>query len=96
MNPFDDKSSIGIPLTPHYYFGMIRVLPVEQRKGYAKRLMNHIINSSESDDNSSGVCLSTELPENVPFYEHFGFKVTSKAKTSDFYTWCLFYSKKVR
>ena len=75
---------------------MMDVLPNEQRKGYAKRLMNHIIQLSETDDNSTGVCLSTELPENVPFYEHFGFKINSKSEVEGFYTWCMFYSNKVR
>lgn len=55
LNYFDEKSSIGIPETPHYYLGMIGVLSTEQKKGYAKRLLNHIIYLSESDENSTGV-----------------------------------------
>jgi len=92
LNYFDSKSSIGIPETPHYYLGMIGVLPTEQKKGYATKLLKHIIALSESDKNSYGICLSTELAENIPLYEHFGFKVTSKEKVEEFNTWCMFYT----
>jgi hypothetical protein len=45
---------------------------------------------SETDPGSAGVSLTTEVPENVGLYEHFGYRVVGRAPVGDFQSWSMF------
>lgn len=58
---------------PHYYLEFIAVDPDFQGKGYASRLLRGMLASL---DNKRLPCyLETNNEENIPLYEHFGFKL---------------------
>lgn len=90
MEAYDSQAGRYEPKIAHYYLGIIGVLPGHQGKGYAKFLIEKIIEVSESDPNSNGISLSTEKKENIPIYEHFGFNVTGEADIEELHTWCMF------
>lgn len=78
------------PDKPHYYVGMIGVRPSHQGKGLARPLMDEIHRMSAGDPQSAGVALTTETPDNVPFYEHFGYEVVGESRVQTLTTWTLF------
>jgi ribosomal protein S18 acetylase RimI-like enzyme len=89
---YEKMSSRAEPSTPHHFLGMIAVRPKYQGKGYARALMDAVKQISLADANSSGVCLSTEDPENVRLYEHFGYRVIAEIDIEELHSWCMFLS----
>ena len=89
---YEKMSSRGEPATPHHFLGMIAVRPEYQGKGYARVLMDAVEQISVADSHSSGVCLSTEDPENVRLYEHFGYQVIAEIDIEELHSWCMFLS----
>jgi GNAT superfamily N-acetyltransferase len=87
---YEDQSSKGEPTTMHHFLGMIGILPSYQGKGYAKHLMDAVKEIALANPESTGICLSTELPENVPMYERFGYRVISEADVGELHCWCMF------
>jgi GNAT superfamily N-acetyltransferase len=87
---YEQKSSEAEPKKPHHFLGMIGVLPEYQGKGYAAGLLRAVNEMSVADLNSTGVCLSTELAENVSLYEHFGFRIISEVDIENLHSWCMF------
>lgn len=79
------------PDAPHYHLGMIGVVREQQGLGYARRLLEAVHEMSRVDPGSSGVSLTTETPRNLPFYEHFGYRVLGHGMTPDggLTTWTL-------
>lgn len=75
---------------PHYLLGMLGVLPSRQGQGVGRLLLDHVHRISASDPESTGVCLSTEDPANVPFYERAGYVVTGEADIRGIHTWAMF------
>lgn len=55
----------------HWYLQLIGVDPEYQGKGYASRLIRGML--AGADEDGLPCYLETELEENVPIYEHFGF-----------------------
>src|SRR5262245_58485650 len=94
LEAYEEQSSKGEPRVPHHFLGMIGVHPDHQKKGYAGLLMNAVKKMASKNPDSSGVCLSTEIPENVPFYERFGYRVISEADVGELHSWCMFLSLK--
>lgn len=47
---------------------------------------------SRADPESAGVSLTTETPRNLPFYEHFGYRILGQGETPDgkLRSWTLF------
>ena len=78
----------------HHFLGMIGILPTYQGKGYSKHLMNAVKEIALANPESTGICLSTELAENVPMYERFGYRVISEADVGELHFWCMFLSLK--
>jgi GNAT superfamily N-acetyltransferase len=77
--------------SPHYYLDMIGVRRSHQGRGLARVLLEAVHEVSRSDGLSSGVRLTTERAANVPFYEHFGYRVQGHAQVGDgLETWALF------
>ena len=89
---YEKLSSRGEPSTPHHFLGMIAVRPEYQGKGYARVLMDAVKQISFADAHSSGVCLSTEDPENVRIYEHFGYRIIAEIDIEELHSWCMFLS----
>jgi len=82
------------PDAPHYHLGMLGVVREQQGLGHARRLLEAVHEMSRVDSDSSGVSLTTETPRNLPFYEHFGYRVLGHGETPDggLTTWTLFRS----
>lgn len=80
------------PSEPHFHLGMIGVVASEQGRGHARRLLDALHAMSRDDSGSSGVSLTTETPANLPFYEHFGYRVRGHGTTPDggLTSWTLF------
>jgi ribosomal protein S18 acetylase RimI-like enzyme len=58
---------------PHWYLEFIGVEPALKGTGYASKLLRPML---ERIDKEGLPCyLETQNPENIPLYEHFGFKV---------------------
>ena len=87
-----DASEPLAPAEPHYYLGMLGVIREAQGHGYARRLLDVVHAMSRAAPDSIGVSLTTETPRNLPFYEHFGYRILGRAETPDggLVTWTLF------
>ena len=76
---------------PHHHLNMIGVRRAQQRLGLARELLEAVHKVASGDPQSAGVGLTTERPENLPFYERFGYKVVGHARVGpDLETWGLF------
>jgi GNAT superfamily N-acetyltransferase len=80
------------PDEPHVHLGMIGVIREAQGRGHARTLLEAVHAMSHADPESSGVSLTTETPKNLPFYEHFGYRILGRGETPDggLVTWTLF------
>jgi ribosomal protein S18 acetylase RimI-like enzyme len=78
------------PREPHYYLGMIGVLPELQGRGLARLILDEVHALSENDPGSTGVLLTTETERNLPLYERFGYTVIGRAEVEDLISWSLF------
>lgn len=79
---------------PHHHLNMIGVRRAQQRLGLARALLDAVHRLANDDPQSAGVSLTTERPENIPFYEHFGYRVVGHTRvSSDLETWGLFRQK---
>lgn len=72
---YERESDGDAPHGMYHFLGIIGVLPERQGDGHARALIEHIIARSTAHPESTGVWLSTERAENVPFYQHLGFHV---------------------
>ena len=76
---------------PHHHLNMIGVRKAQQRRGLSRELLDAVHRLAGDDAQSTGVSLTTERPENLPFYERFGYKVVGHARLGpDLETWGLF------
>ena len=78
-------------MAPHHHLNMIGVRRAQQRLGLARQLLDAVHALAAADPQSSGVSLTTERPENIPLYEHFGYRVVGHVRLSaEAETWGLF------
>jgi GNAT superfamily N-acetyltransferase len=77
------------PNDPHYNLGMLGVRRECQGRGYARLLLDAVHEMSARDPDSTGVVLTTETPDNLPFYERFGYRVVGHAQVDELQTWTL-------
>jgi GNAT superfamily N-acetyltransferase len=76
---------------PHYHLNMIGVLKTHAGSGYGRILLDAVHELSLTDADSTGVSLNTEDENNLPLYEHFGYRVVGHVKvTEDMDTWVMF------
>lgn len=81
-------------MAPHHHLNMIGVRRAHQGIGLARDLLGGVHGIADSDDASTGVSLTTERAENVPFYEHFGYRVVGHARVGPgLETWGMFRAK---
>ncbi len=71
----------GHPSEPHWYLSTIGVAPKRQRSGLGSALMRPML--ERADNERSITYLETFRPENVPYYERFGFRVTGEDDVPD-------------
>ena len=74
------------PLEPEfdfYYLGMIGVATGHRGKGYARLIINQIVETSAKDPESNGVLLTTEREANLTYYASIGFETLGEAITGD-------------
>lgn len=90
LKAYEDKCEEMEPEPPHYYLGMIGVLPGHQGQGFARILIEHLHEVVDKDPVATGMCLNTENPNNVPFYRRLGYEVIGEADVGPLHTWCLF------
>jgi len=90
LKSFERASEVNEPREPHYFVGMLGVLPEVQGSGYARLLLEHVREMSLAAG-LAGVALSTEDAGNVPFYEHIGFEVVGQGAVDDLPTWSMWW-----
>ena len=68
---------------PNYHLSMIGVRRTHVGMGLARRLLDDLHEKSRRDATSCGVTLTTEDPNNVALYHHFGYQVVGHARVTD-------------
>jgi ribosomal protein S18 acetylase RimI-like enzyme len=71
------------PSAPHFYLSILAVHPDFQGSGCGRALLEALHARSQQHPQSTGVCLETENPKNVSFYEHLGYRVTARNTLAD-------------
>jgi ribosomal protein S18 acetylase RimI-like enzyme len=71
------------PAEPHFYLLILAAHPDFQGTGCGRVLLETLQARSARDPRSRGVCLETENPRNVPFYQHIGFRVIARNRYAD-------------
>ena len=89
MAAFEAVSDRIEPDYPHFFLGMLGVNPDYQGRGYAAELIERFRELSAADGRSKAVVLSTEDPDNLPFYKKMGFELVADADVGELHTWCL-------
>jgi len=87
---YEDESDLDAPPEPHHFLGVLGVHPDLQGSGLARPLLDEIAAMSEAHPESTGVCLNTEDPANVPFYVHMGYRTLARRTIDTLQTWCMF------
>ena len=86
-------------LPPEVRDGQGPIVPTSDRRsvaaargtGQGRALLDHVHAMSAAHPQSPGVSLSTEVPGNVPMYEHFGYRVVGSARVApELTTWVMF------
>jgi GNAT superfamily N-acetyltransferase len=67
---------------PHHHLNMIGVRRLSAGTGLARPLLDAVARLSREHDGSAGVSLTTEVPRNVPLYEHFGYRVQGHVRVA--------------
>jgi ribosomal protein S18 acetylase RimI-like enzyme len=73
------------PKTPHWHLGPVAVAADQQGHGVGSQILRAFCGRMDVDKGTA--YLETDKPENVRFYERFGFHVTSEAKILDIPNW---------
>lgn len=73
------------PREAHWHLGPVGVVTAMQGRGTGTRLMQRFCQLVDEDHGPA--YLETDRPENVPFYERFGFQVVGEAKIHDVPNW---------
>lgn len=68
-----DQVQLGHPETPHYYLQVLGVAPAHQGKGWARPLLDIILD--QADRENMPAYLETANPDTLSLYRRFGFEV---------------------
>jgi GNAT superfamily N-acetyltransferase len=90
LSKYDQVGEALMPSGDYHYLGMLGVLARHQGLGLGKGLVEATMDEARESPISTGVCLHTETPDNVPLYEHLGFEVIGEAEVDGLRTWCMF------
>lgn len=77
------------PKEPHHYIGLMGVRDHYQGRGLARQLIEEVARLSRQDPDSQSICLSTESPDNLPFYTHLGFTILGEVQIGSLRSWTL-------
>lgn len=76
---------------PHIHLNMIGVRSTAQGTGVGRLLLDAVHAHSVHQSDSAGVTLSTENPQNLSLYKHFGYTILGEGAVADaFTTWELY------
>ena len=76
---------------PHLHINMLGTRRSHAERGYGRRILEAVQEASRRRPATVGVSLTTEDPNNVPMYEHCGYRVIHHARaTESLETWLLF------
>ena len=84
---FENTSEESMPHGEYHFVGMLGVVPEFQGRGIGKILLDEIKRMSKEAKLEGGVCLSTEDPKNIPYYQSVGFEILSKTRVGALTTW---------
>jgi len=87
LDNFDAVSAAHEPRSQTYFVGMVGTRPSSQGRGYGRKLMERVAEMSRARPESAGVTLTTEVPENLRFYERLGYRVLGSAEVGNITTW---------
>ena len=88
---YETESDVDAPEEPHHFLGVLGVHPEHQGKGLARILLDELARMSLESPQSTGICLNTEDPNNVPLYERMGYRILGHRRIDqDLETWCMF------
>jgi GNAT superfamily N-acetyltransferase len=73
-----EKMGQSHPREAHWYLPQIGVGPIAQGKGIGAALMDHAL--ARCDQEQSLAYLEASKPQNIPFYERYGFEVKAEIK----------------
>jgi ribosomal protein S18 acetylase RimI-like enzyme len=73
------------PRERHWHIGPIGVVPELQGRGIGSKLMVKCCERIDSQKDAS--YLETDRPENLPFYQRFGFKVIAEERILGVMNW---------
>jgi GNAT superfamily N-acetyltransferase len=77
--------------SPNYHLTMIGVRRSHVGRGLGRKLLESVHQLSDADELSCGVTLTTETPQNLPLYEHFGYRLLGRAHVGEgLDTWAFF------
>jgi len=85
---FEEASAGAEPEYPHFFLGMLGVVPALQGRGYAHQLISHIAALSERDPGSRALVLTTEDASNHAYYERQGFTMAPSITVGDLTSCC--------
>ncbi|HSM60488.1 MAG TPA: GNAT family N-acetyltransferase, partial [Longimicrobiales bacterium] len=86
LERFEEASAGNEPGEPHFFVGMVGVLPTHQGRGLGRRLLEAVRDMARQAG-VGFVALSTEDVRNVPFYLHLGLEVVGEADVDELHTW---------
>lgn len=66
------------PRWPHWYLGILGTDPEHQGRGLGSAVIREVLQRCDRD--GLGAYLESSKPENVPYYERFGFRVTEEVR----------------
>ncbi|MEU6586079.1 GNAT family N-acetyltransferase [Nocardia sp. NPDC046763] len=69
-----DKMMTAHPCEPHWYLAVIGTLPGVRSQGYGRALLNSRLDRCDAE--GLPAYLESSRPDNVPYYERFGFDAT--------------------
>ena len=78
------------PKQPHFYLNTLGVIPKSQGQGVGKALMAELHKLSEESPQSFGVALDTENEQNLNFYQHLGYSVSTITNLDRVKIWSMF------
>ena len=88
---YGEAASFFGALGEHHHLNMIGVRRTHQGLGLGRELLGAVHQLAQSDPQSSGVSLTTELADNVKLYEHFGYRVVGHKRVGPgLETWGMF------
>lgn len=81
LDKFELMVEGNMPQQDEGYFEivLIGVDPKHHGNGYGRYMLDHVANLAREHPTTNLVCLATESPAKVPFYEYFGYEPVSTA-----------------